>query len=762
MRFRTPLVTTALACLTAAALSPQQLSAQQPQWQIYKVANTGIPGGEVEFAKFDPEGDLWVGATDPFNPSGREGGVAEFDGHVWTNYSNLNSPLLTPWVTDVIFDAEGAAWIGTNAGLFKKKGGQWTRWSSSSTALANNSMGEFSFDPSGALWMLHWDGAVSRFDGTSFRSWTQQEIGFVPSIAVSTLVVDGAGDVWVGTEYAGGFAKLDYATVGPSATWQKYGNGAPHFFEGGDGNIWAIDLDKIYRYSGLQRQRMPDFGVGNHAYSTIKVLPNGTYWLGTFNGAVGFYDGARMNTYLFGGFGAHVYTIDVDAEGHAWFAGKGGVKELDRATGKWTYHNLTTTGLADRGIQHIEWDTENRVWLGTTTGGLSHFDGTAWTGHSPYNGGTPFWPVSGNGIHSGMAAHPDGSMWVGADIEGILRWDGRKWDRMYLGAAIDAVAVAADGSVWAGPDNRGVVRWDGTRWTNFRPPAVCEIRGIVGAPNNDIFVCDRCGLQRWDGSQWHWYKTSTSGIGDDSVNDIDFHPDGSWWIATESGLSHFDGTTWTNYTEANSGVPANFIANVEVAPNGDVWVGGFNGRAFPQYGGVSRFDGTTWTKWNRENAPFEDEQITSLEVDPWGNVWIGSALGAVLVATFGTDPFPGAWTDLGNGLAGTTGVPELSGHGSLTSGTTYSMKLDGALPDSTGVLIVGNAMLGAPLLGGTLVPTPQAILPIATNGGGRYSLIGRWPFSPLTGLQLHAQTWLLDPGAAFGAAASNGIVGRVP
>lgn len=761
MRLATISIVSALACMAGAA------PAQTPQWQTYKISNTGVPGGEVTMAVVDPEGDVWVSATDPWAINGTEGGVAEFDGVAWTNYSNTNSPLPTPHVSSVAFDADGSEWIATNGGLMHKQGNVWTRYTSSNSGLANNSMGELAFDSTGALWMLHYNGAVSRFDGTTWNTWSITDLGWVSTIVPSTLVVDTNDDVWVGTEYAGGLSKLDWGTQGPGATWQVYGNGAPKLFMGDDGHVWAIDLDinldwAIYRYNGMERQQMPDFGPGNFPYSTLRILSDGTYFVGTYTGMVGHYDGSSFRYHQFNS--SHVYTIDVDDEGNAWVAGKGHCKKLDPVTGAWTYYNLTTTGLADRGIQEVEFDTEGRAWMSTTTGGLSQFDGTTWRGHSPYNGGTPFWPISGNGLSDGLVAHPNGDMWAGASIEGVLQWDGTQWIR-HLGSGywVDAVGIAADGSVWVGPVPGGLNRYDGTTWTTIPTPLLSETRVIKGHPNGDVFVGGRGGLLRWDGTSWTTYNTANSGLPDVNVTDIDFAPNGDWWIATYGGLGHFDGTTWTTYTEANSGLVANVVSCVKVAPNGDVWCGAFQGLFWPYYGGVSQFTGSVWETYDISNSPMEDEQIFSLDIDAEGNVWIGQAQGAVLVALVGNaPPFTDPWTDLGQGLAGTNGTPVLTGQGSLTSWSTFGFRLDNARENGTAILALGATAVNLPFVGGTLVPQPALAISFPINDGGRGSLVSTWPPGMPAGLPLYAQCWQPDPAAIRGAAASNAVLAITP
>jgi hypothetical protein len=66
-----------------------------------------------------------------------------------------------------------------------------------------------------------------------------------------------------------------------------------------------------------------------------------------------------------------------------------------------------------------------------------------------------------------------------------------------------------------------------------------------------------------------------------------------------------------------------------------------------------------------------------------------------------------------------------------------------------------------PILGGTLVPVPHAVVPLATDAAGGAVLPGVWPGAP-SGTTLYAQAWVFDAGAVSGMAASNGVAGTVP
>ncbi len=120
------------------------------------------------------------------------------------------------------------------------------------------------------------------------------------------------------------------------------------------------------------------------------------------------------------------------------------------------------------------------------------------------------------------------------------------------------------------------------------------------------------------------------------------------------------------------------------------------------------------------------------------------------------------WTDLGHALAGTSGLPTLSGTGALSAGSNVTISLANARPNSAALLITGLSQLNQPFLGGVLVPNVAStnfVLPIQTNGAGAISLPTTWPAGVPSGTPIVLQYWIADPVAVFGAAASNGLQG---
>jgi FG-GAP repeat len=123
----------------------------------------------------------------------------------------------------------------------------------------------------------------------------------------------------------------------------------------------------------------------------------------------------------------------------------------------------------------------------------------------------------------------------------------------------------------------------------------------------------------------------------------------------------------------------------------------------------------------------------------------------------------GTWTDLGSGLAGVDGVPQLRGNGPLSQDTSGSFALGYAAPAAPALLFLSVSSSPAPFKCGQLVPVPPILqLPLATNGVGASALA--WSSFPagVSGISVWAQWAVLDAAAPCGVALSNALRADVP
>jgi len=139
-------------------------------------------------------------------------------------------------------------------------------------------------------------------------------------------------------------------------------------------------------------------------------------------------------------------------------------------------------------------------------------------------------------------------------------------------------------------------------------------------------------------------------------------------------------------------------------------------------------------------------------------------VGEVFISTSDIDIQAGsAFADLGNGLSGTHGIPQLVGEGTLQVGDPVTLDLTNALESTTTTLVIGLSELSAPLKGGVLVPHPDVLIfGLGTDPVGELELIGTWPAGIPSGFTMYFQHWVSDPAASHAFAASNALAGTSP
>jgi hypothetical protein len=113
-------------------------------------------------------------------------------------------------------------------------------------------------------------------------------------------------------------------------------------------------------------------------------------------------------------------------------------------------------------------------------------------------------------------------------------------------------------------------------------------------------------------------------------------------------------------------------------------------------------------------------------------------------------------TNLGFSKPGSAGTPNYTvAYDELSNG--ISSVFSGVATPTTGFLVVGATNPTLPLLGGTLVPSTEVVLPFPATGAtpsvGPAKLSGGFP----SGLSVYAQGWFVDLAASNSVSASNGL-----
>lgn len=371
--------------------------------------------------------------------------------------------------------------------------------------------------------------------------------------------------------------------------------------------------------------------------------------------------------------------------------------------------------------------------------------------------------------------------------------------------AYDGVVFAPDGdlivasfrSIWRIRHSDGATVWTASR--------LGSVSGNCGAAlyGNAVYVADAAAggnvIKRFDLATGALQYSSPVMPGFTLQNTPMVGPDGTVYLNRAQTNASVD--FFYAFTDTGSGFAPKWSVPTMAGAGAEYGVGRDGSVYMLQPGEIlTRLDGNTGTVLNTyptalgygttrfvvdgdgrlfvSNGGFATGRLYSFDADltlrwslPVANINIGGpALGAdgtLVVAGVGTNLLalrtPSPWTPLGGGIAGSSGIPQLRGLGTLTGGHGFTLQCSAAAPQSFGLLVLGLTAVNQPLFGGTLVPRPDAwLLGIPTDANGDASVPLAWPNGLASGVRVYYQFGVLDAGAAFGLAASHGLLGTAP
>lgn len=394
----------------------------------------------------------------------------------------------------------------------------------------------------------------------------------------------------------------------------------------------------------------------------------------------------------------------------------------------------------------------------------------------------------------------------------VAVFDGRQWRGLggsFSHAVLDAVEfqgdliVAGEFRTLNGATAGGIARWNGTAWSTMNGGL-----GLMGARRlavfrGELYAAGYGTPMRWTGTAWQALPTQISGtIHALTVFQNRLYIAGNMnnWTPPDADVFAWDGVALTPvggdfdqsvqalydfqglllaggwFTQC-AGTTCNRLA----LWNGSSWIPFGNGFGVGSVDAIMEFDGGLVVGGNLGGANILIDRgagfvplassitgaVSAVHADAFaGQLWIGGTIlriegvPAHNLGRYDTRP---EWLDLGGAIPGTSGRAALAIQGSIDPATAgLSLRLRRAAPNAAGAHVIGFGRAMIPVFGGTLVPLPHFSVPFTTDATGTASLplpvLGTLP----TGLEVVAQSWFVDPGAAFGLAASNGVARQAP
>ncbi|EGM79525.1 diguanylate cyclase (GGDEF) domain-containing protein [Rheinheimera sp. A13L] len=278
---------------------------------------TGLPDSGIRALHLDPKGRLLVG--------GSRGGLALLQDQQWRPVDAVSS-----LVNEVRGDAKGQLWVGTEGGgLFclQTDGSrqQWTRHH----GLPSNTLYSLLHDDNEGLWVgtaeglayLH-QGKLSTvvnspklpvfalayyqgklYLGTERGLYQQQGTDFVvvqPELhqtAISRLLVDHQGDLWIGTVEEGVFRLSNYGLEQLTAQHGMPNNRVLAIYEDNEHSIWLGTNGGLFRLRDAPFTTLStEQGLPDNFVRTVLQHSDGSVWIGTARGVARYKDGQLLTT----------------------------------------------------------------------------------------------------------------------------------------------------------------------------------------------------------------------------------------------------------------------------------------------------------------------------------------------------------------------------------------------------------------------------------------------------------------------------------
>jgi len=233
---------------------------------------------------------------------------------------------------------------------------------------------------------------------------------------------------------------------------------------GTDGGVSRYDGKKFLNFTRSLATSATD-GLSHNRVNVIYRDPDGIMWFGTgiYNmGGVSRYDGKKFLTFTTtdGLANNTVTAIHYDNDGVMWFGTKGGGISL--YDGKKFDKPLTTEdGLAHNSVNAIYRAPNGVMWVGTN-GGISVYDGKQFLNFTRSLATSATDGLAHNAVLDIYRA-PDGVMWFGTDSGGVSGYDGIAWTSLdtqdgLVGNTVTSIHQDSEGFLWFGTE-AGITRY---------------------------------------------------------------------------------------------------------------------------------------------------------------------------------------------------------------------------------------------------------------------------------------------------------------
>lgn len=455
-----------------------------------------------------------------------DGSVLRLTGKTWSVHplTALMAPLANDPPRDLYVDREGNVWVTTARGrlLRWQPDGTTKYFDQGMSDRPRSARVSFAVDRSRRLWIAQ-DSRLSVFQEGELK----EHVFGKPELRV--IGGGASGRIWICTQ--GRLQKLEegqLVTVAEDVPWRGEVGAVRQVFEDSRGNVWMASSRRgLFRYADGQFSHVetPNSGVLN-----LMEDREGNIWVGTEGGVGELREKAHQRFNQASGLPQEpVNSIAADASGGLWLANRGGGLAFLSPEGRIVPNKQRTF------TNVVVVDAQQRVWFGGGNTGLSRW--------RPETETAPLrMPVPKNALHLLFQAR-NGDMWF-ASFPGDVGYYRDDTPRILTAAegmtanGVDAIAEDSRGHIWLGGRSGGLLRWDG-RVFEKAPGAEELTKQPIHAISIDdadrIWIGTVGALVVRDGERFS-SLTRAHGLEDDIIQGIVEDEAGRMWFMSRRGL----------------------------------------------------------------------------------------------------------------------------------------------------------------------------------------------------------------------------------
>jgi ligand-binding sensor domain-containing protein len=460
------------------------------------------------------------------------------------DFWSSNNGLPQNTVSAMVQTRDGYIWMGTEEGFVKFDGMEFTLFDSSILPIEEHMIFSMTEDPvKPILWIATGGSGLVKFNYETEKAEVVASSEGLDKLigSVNSTAVDGAGNVWMGTQKNGVICfKRDGVIERYTSAKGLPSNYVNSLVIDKEDRVWVSTQHKklVYIEKGLIKNG-GHFPAETH---TLYMARDGKLWVGTHGKGLYIYN---LKSFSFKGVqqkilgNKKISSISMDSAFNIYvgvFSGElfrlpnGGLSEAVKGR-----DTLKITRVRD-----IMEDREGTLWLGTQGGGLVRLKEGKFITYGTNNGLL-------NEIVFPIFERKKGGMWIGTMGGGLYKLKNKKFqlytyeDILTPSSSVYSIFQEQNGTLWASVYDRGVLRIKGGITTSFTVEnglAHNTVSVIYGDSRGGIWLGHNAGVDRVAGDKVENYGRK-DGVPELNIRSIIEDRSGRIWIGTKMGAATF-------------------------------------------------------------------------------------------------------------------------------------------------------------------------------------------------------------------------------